>query len=317
MTLACDENLKYSIPGLFSKEGYRTLGFHNNSYTYYSRNITHPKLGMSWYGVGGCEAKENDPNLDIGEKMSPGWPRSDKELIMSTSDIYFDSNDPFFVYYLTVSGHNNYSFSENIQSQNNRDAVKKAAESEQAKAYLAAQIELEKALSELIQKLEEIGKLNDTVIALSNDHYPYGLSPTWQGNGGKDILSELAEKQLDRYEKERGVCFIWNSEMKEKIKIEKPTSGFDLMPTLLNLFGIKYDSRLLFGHDALSDSEGFVPFSDGSFISDCVSYFANEDKYVRNVIECHEEPDEVSQRVRAKIKYSRKVRQTDFFKHIG
>ncbi len=316
MQLSCKENLSYSLPGLFSKSGYSCLGFHNNSYTYYSRNITHKKLGLNWYGVGGCAVDENHDKINLESLLSIGWPRSDEELITSTFDILTESKNPFFAYYLTVSGHNNYSFSENAQARKKRLSAEDYNGSEQVKAYIACQMELEKALTSLITKLEEAEILDDTVIVLSNDHYPYGLSATWQGNGGHDCLSELAGKKLDRYERERGIFFIWSSEMEHSVNIEKPVSGVDVMPTLLNLFGIEFDSRLLAGRDALSNAKGLVFFSDYSFISESGSYFNETKTYTLNNGALFEDIQKISTEVQRRAKSSRKLRQINFFKYL-
>ncbi len=316
MQLACKENLSYSMPALFKKSGYDCLGFHNNSYTYYSRNVTHPKLGLNWYGVGGCSVDREHKNTDLGDSLSGGWPRSDEELIMSTFDILKESQKPFFAYYLTVSGHNNYSFSENTQARKNRLAAENHNMSEQVKAYIACQTELEKALFLLISKLDEADILDDTVIVLSNDHYPYGLSSTWQGNGGRDCLSELAGKKLDRYERERGVFFVWSSEMSRSVNVDKPVCGVDVMPTVLNLFGIEYDSRLLAGRDALSNAKGLVAFSDHSFISDDGSYFAETQKYILNENSSVADIQKIGSELKNQVKSSRKLRQSEFFKHL-
>jgi lipoteichoic acid synthase len=42
-----------------------------------------------------------------------------------------------------------------------------------------------------------------------------------------------------------------------------------------NLFGLEYDSRLIIGQDALSDSQGLVMFANRSFITDDYSYNAS------------------------------------------
>ena len=69
------------------------------------------------------------------------------------------------------------------------EQVKDLPYSHKARAYLATQIELDKAVGKLIQDLETAGKLEDTVIVISPDHYPYGLT-----------LSELNE--LSNYERD-------------------------------------------------------------------------------------------------------------------
>ena len=42
----------------------------------------------------------------------------------------------------------------------------------------------------------------------------------------------------------------------------------DILPTVSNLLGLPYDSRMLAGSDILSDSEGLVVFSSRSWKSD-------------------------------------------------
>ncbi len=318
MQLACEENLRYSLPGLFLKNGYTVQGFHNNSYTYYSRNITHPKMGMDWYGCGGSVTKSGDDSFNLSEYISPGWPRSDDEMIKATVDKYITSDDPFFCYYISVSGHNNYSFSENAISRKNQKAVDLLPYSERVKAYIACQYELEKALTTLIKELEKSGKLSDTVIALSNDHYPYGLSPTWQGNAGTDPLSELYGTNVNNIiKREKGIFFIWNSEMKSPEKITKPVCGIDVMPTLLNLFGISYDSRLLAGRDALSEGDGLVFFSDLSWKTAKAEYNAKTGKITRFISEISDDYiSETNKEVKNRILYSKLIRRKDYFKTI-
>ena len=60
--------------------------------------------------------------------------------------------------------------------------------------------------------------------------------------------------------------------MKEPIIIDKVGSQIDVLPTILNLFGIDYDSRLIVGKDILSDYEGLAIFSNRSWTTDYGSY---------------------------------------------
>jgi len=315
MSLAGEGNMSYSLPSLFALNGYSCKGYHNYSYTYYSRNVTHPKMNMSWYGVGGSVKKDGHSALDLGGLLSAGWPRSDTELIEHTFGHYAVSDEPFFTYYLTVSGHNNYSFSENTQSRNNAAVYEDSPSSEKIKAYLSCQYELEKALSLLLKKLESSGNLDDTVIVLSNDHYPYGLSSTWAGNNGRDYLSELSGgTSADAFEKERGCLIIYNSALKEPIRISKPVSAFDVTPTVLNLFGISYDSRFFVGCDALASDKGLVFLSDGSIMTDGFRYYAGNGKVVNIKSVSETEIAEIKQAVKNKIRFSFLARRNDYFK---
>ena len=49
-------------------------------------------------------------------------------------------------------------------------------------------------------------------------------------------------------------------------------SNIDILPTILNLFGIKYDSRLLAGVDVFSDGPHMAILTDESFITDVMMY---------------------------------------------
>ena len=67
--------------------------------------------------------------------------------------------------------------------------------------------------------------------------------------------------------------------MTEPVRVTKPCSSLDILPTLSNLFGLEYDSRLLMGRDILSDSEGLVVLSDRSFLTESGRYDAARDTF--------------------------------------
>lgn len=194
----------------------------------------------------------------------------------------------------------------------NWDAVKDLPYSHRAKAYLATQIELDKAIGELIQELEAAGRLDDTVIVISPDHYPYGLT--------LEELNELSTYQRDNtFEKHHTPLLIWNSNMEEPVKIEKVCSSLDVLPTILNLFGIEYDSRLLMGNDILSNNkEQIVIFSDRSFITEKGRYSSVTGTFTPNDgVEVDENYDEeISQIVYQKFKMSTMILDNDYYRKI-
>lgn len=64
--------------------------------------------------------------------------------------------------------------------------------------------------------------------------------------------------------------------MEESVMVTKPCCSVDILPTLLNLFGFDYDSRMYAGRDILSDADGLVIFNDRSFVTDTVIYDRKE-----------------------------------------
>ena len=159
----------------------------------------------------------------------------------------------------------NYNFKGNQMSAWNKDAVADLDMTENARAYLACNIELDKALQYLIEQLEQAGKLDNTVICLSADHYPYGMTQEqYEELAGKDL-----SKDMDLY---RNSLILWNNAMEEPVYVDKACCSVDILPTLLNLFGFDFDSRMYAGRDIFSDEEGLVIFNDQSFVSDIAAY---------------------------------------------
>ena len=256
--------MPFSLGTEFNKLGYDAVNaYHDHTYTYYNRDESHPNLGFNIYkGCGnGLETLMNCKR----------WPESDVEMIDATINDYIDK-DKFMIYYMTVSGHLNYTFSGNSMSYKNKDVVKDLPYSDNVKAYIAANVELDRALEKLLGYLTEKGKLDDTVIVVSPDHYPYGLK-TYE-------LNEVSKTdRSDKFEMFHTSLILYNSAMKENKVVEKYVSSIDVLPTVYNLFGVNYDSRLLMGTDALSESEGLVMLSDRSWINENGSYNSMTGKF--------------------------------------
>ena len=256
--------MPYSYANVFENLGYTSHAYHNHSATYYDRDNYIAGMGYDSYIARGTGLEER---MDCSH-----WPNSDLDMINVTVDDYIN-DDHFVAYYMTVSGHLEYNTGGNYIANKNWNLVKDLPYSSKAKCYMATQIELDKAIESLIKRLEEAGKLEDTVIIVSGDHYPYGLT--------LDELNELSDYEKDEnFEKHRMPFLVWSSSMKEPVKVDKVGCSLDILPTVLNLFGINYDSRLLMGTDLLSDSDGLVIFSNRSFITSKGKYNALTKKFV-------------------------------------
>ena len=251
-----EPTISYALGNAFSNLGYTAKGYHNWTYTYYSRQKTMKTLGFTSYM--GC-------GNGMEDLINCSWLPSDVDMINQTLPLYQD-NTPFVTYYVTVSGHAPYAYNStgNSIALKNIQYVKDLPYSNNVKAYLATQIELDRALEALIDGLEEQGILEDTVIALVGDHYPYTLTI--------DEVNELSDYERDEIvEVNRSNFILWNSEI-ETVEVDKVGSQIDVLPTLLNLFGVEYDSRLIVGKDILSDAPGLAIFSNRSWVSDYGTY---------------------------------------------
>lgn len=288
-------NMYFSMGNRLGALGYTTRAYHNHTYTFYDRHKSHPNMGYEYKGLGN------------GLNVTPTWPESDLEMMELTIPEYID-DDKFHAYYMTVSGHMLYNFTGNYIAAKNRDLVKDLPYSETVKAYLATNIELDRALDYLLEKLEEKGLADKTLIALSADHYPYGLE--------HGQIEELEGQDVDKnFELYKNAFIVYSKGMKVQV-IKRPSSSLDIIPTLSNLLGLDYDSRLLMGSDIFSDSDPLVIFLNRSFITDKGRYNSRRKEFTANKgIKVDEEYiQNMKDIVAAKFYYSSKILDLDYYR---
>lgn len=314
MRKSAENDMAFTLPRFFEQEGVKSLAYHNNSLSYYDRYLTHPNLGYDFKGakLGECEEEE------WGDKIFPmenpdAWPASDLEMVQGTVPEYINS-DRFHVYYMTVSGHMNYDFKGNAMSGRNKDAVAGLDMSENARAYIACNMELDKALAYLLEQLEAAGKLDNTVICMSTDHYPYGMTQAQY----EELAGKPLSENMDLY---RNSLILWNAGMEaEPVHVEKVCGSMDILPTLLNLFGFEFDSRLYAGRDIFSDVEGMVIFNDRSFITDTVIYNKKGKSTVWKKELSEEEQEQYlsdkKQDVKCRYQFSAFMLQKDYYRQV-
>ena len=239
------------------------MGYHGNQ-DMYGRLASHTNLGYDWRQEGTGLVLETD---DAGNAL---WPQRDSYVVEASVNDYVNSSDPFHVYYMSISGHMPYS--------NNRivrpfeDKVRALPYSEVTQNYVATAMEVDKALETLIQHLQDAGKLDKTLIVATADHIPYFDVPTLEELTGQKFgdskeVEQLNERNLD-FEVYKNTLIMWTPGIKESVQVDKVCGQVDILPTISNLLGLEYDSRMLAGRDILSDSEGMVIFSSRSWKSD-------------------------------------------------
>ncbi len=252
-------NMLFTMGRQFLKMGVENVyAYHPHTYSYYHRDISHPNMGYIYKGVGN----------GLEDKITKCWPESDLEMIEATADEYITADKQFHAYYMSVSGHLEYSFTGNSMAKKNKEAVAGLEASEAVKAYYACNIELDKAMETLISKLEAAGVADKTLIVISPDHYPYGLEDK-ESENKYHYFDELAGHQIEtNFELYKSVLLMYSPSMTEGVRVEKYCSSLDIVPTLSNLFGMEYDSRLLMGRDIFSTSDQLVVFANRSFITE-------------------------------------------------
>ncbi len=292
-----------SIFGLFNRSNYNTFSAHDYVAHYYDRNTIHTNMGsMKYYDV-----------EDLGISYSSQYKNwaSDEDFMTKILDVIKNNDsDNFMAWLTTVSSHQPYYYS-STEGDKYLDLYKDLDLRIDLKRYKSKLKILDNALGILLDGLESQGILDDTVIVMYGDHYPYGLSTS-------TINTVLDYDTSVDFESERVPFVIYNSKLESKT-FKEYTSYINLLPTIANLFGIDYDPRLYVGSDILSDDyKSLVVFADGSWKNEVAYYNASKGtvEYFGDKVYTLEEVQEINQRVDTKMKMSSLAIKNNYFNYL-
>lgn len=247
-----------ALLSIFKNNDYYTSAYHDYTDQYYNRSSYEKNLGaMDFYNVKGLGMSYNPAYVE--------WP-SDVTFVKKALPKFIEK-DKYASFMISVTSHSPYMYSSewgnkyvSLFKDLNIDTT--------TKRYLSKVKVVDLAMEEMLKELEEAGKLEDTVIVLFGDHYPYALS--------NNQFNSLSEKDVTvNQEIDRTPFIIYNSGVESKA-ITKYATQLDITPTLLNMFGFEYDPRLYFGHDLMSEYEDYAIFPDNSWYSQLGFYNASK-----------------------------------------
>ena len=255
----CGNAFSESLPNLFRKAGYSANAFHYNSPTFYSRGIMDPAMGYENYI---CYADYTENSNMFSQVLN-------EDTFVLTNDELRKQllcEQPFFNFVISRNAHMPYSSQDSVS----RYAMEKYPQYEGADAceevgYYYAKINLlDDFFALLLDELEQADLLENTVIVGVTDHYSYSMKD-------QERMLELSDVPVELMV-EKTPCFIWSADMAQPVTVEKTCNTSDILPTLLNLFGMETDYRYI-GQDVFNpDYAGYAIFSDGSWITDEAVY---------------------------------------------
>lgn len=291
-----------SIFGLFNDAGYNTYGFHNYSNEYYNRTTYFKNMGAkNYYGA---------QEMGIAYNSSYNeWP-SESDMMSKVLD-YVQDDRKFMVWISTTSTHQPYSVNSELGDKN-LDLFEGSSYNTSVKRYLSKVKDLDDSIGILLNGLESQGKLENTVIVLYSDHYPYALD----SDDYNSLLDYDVTKEGNR---DRTPFIIYNSNMSSK-KYDTYTTYMNIVPTVANLFDLEYDPRLYSGYDILSkDYENRAVFADGSWKDSKGYYNASTGRilfYNDNDTYDKDEIKEINSDIRDRIYMSNLAIKTNYFKYL-
>ena len=290
---------KFTMPSMFKANGYTTMAFHNYWDKYYNRKLYMPTLGFDSYkGMESLEIPKIEEGLDDFPK--------DIDLFRNSFDDYMNE-EKFFAYYMTVSGHGAY-YEERISLLEDHQKVEKLYGDTlpyTTKYYLASQMQLDKGIEYLLSKLEETGLIENTVIVIVGDHYPYLI--------GDDEIREVfnIEDELDLY---KIPFIIWSKDIESKLE-DRIMTTLDILPTLGNMFDI--NTRYSMGVDVYNSSvDSMVRWNNQrafSFLNKDIYYDRSIGKTKYNGNASEEDAKRILRRNYEEFLFSKWIIETNYF----
>lgn len=297
---------RQSLASLLEEQGYSTKEFHYNDPNFYSRGVFSQAMGYEGYV---CYA---DYLTGLSEKETKDL-LYDDQLLFDNGEL----NSVFFRegkrlnYIITRSAHLSYKYNEVLSNWGLKKypEFKTLTDNEETNCALLKAKLVDDMFARMLEELEAHGELENTVIIGITDHYTYGYK------------NEKALLELSGVDKtlllERTPCFIWSADLQAR-KVDKVLNTSDLLPTVLNLLGVESPYSYL-GSDAFDDRyDGFVPFSDGSWIYGDAAWDAKEKKLFsatgKPVTLSEEAQKAVSQRVQEFVRINNRILDVDYYK---
>lgn len=280
-------DFRYSLPNVFKGLGYKALAFHKNSAEYYSRGLNYKNWGYEAYHGLQDEFKFSDKSFEL-----------DRKLIEYYGD-YYNTSDKFMHYIITFTPHTPFVNTKGVGqllAELNGKSGQDMTEEEVAKMFAS---ETDLFMEKLLEKLKETGHYEDTVIVAYADHYLYTIED-------KSVLDKYKETSNNLIN--HTPFFIWSADIKGA-KIDKINSQLDILPTVLNMFGIDYYNETYVGEDIMDASyPGYAFFTDYSWYYDG-KYYEGTDKVSGDL-------EEIQKEISEKIKKNDYTLKYDYFSRL-
>ncbi|WP_240422289.1 LTA synthase family protein [Listeria costaricensis] len=256
-----------SLPRLLGENDYETATFHTNDASFYNRDEFYPAVGFD---------KFYDASF-FGDEDKIGFSASDEVLYDKTFSVlkdHYDKDEKFYAQLISVSSHMPFEIPESKQSL----TLPSDLEDTELGNYFQAIHYADQQLGNFIEKLKKSGIWDDSVVVIYGDHHIIDTTEL-PANQTKYVNhdSELKAQPADDY---RIPFFIHYPGMEDTGKIDNIGGEIDVMPTVLNLLGIKADDQIMFGEDILNTKTNFVPerytMPEGSYFTNSYMYEPDE-----------------------------------------
>ena len=251
MTSYGTNNTFQAMPAIMDQQGYTTAAFHGDVGSFWNRDNTYKSWGYQYFFSE--DYYKNKSNYSIGYGLK------DKLFLQQSVKYIEQLPQPFYAKLITVTNHYPYEL-----DKQNQTIEKTTTGDSTVDGYVQTAKYLDDAFGEFISYLKKAGLYDNSMIVVYGDHY--GIS----NNHKKAIAQLLGKKSVDSYDlaQFQKVPFMIHV---NGIKggVDHTYGGeIDVMPTLLDLLGIKNTDTIQLGNDLLAkDRNQTVAFRNGDFVS--------------------------------------------------
>lgn len=287
--------LPYSLANLFRDAGYRARSYHAANPNIYNRGQIHLNFGYESYSDYG--------DLGMDDYML------DSQLLRGYDQIV--SDEPFFSFIITYSGHGPYTEEQQNISEPHLDRARAVidystvpytteAQKEEYTRAVAQAMETDAFIGGLRKQLEADGHAEDTVLVLFTDHYCKYFSDTElieaiKGTSDHNLLSNVP-------------FVIWTEGITPQV-YDKYVSTMDIAPTVVDLFSLDADLRYYIGNDMFGPDGGVVYFRNYAWY-DGKTYDTGNDASTNPAVLAMRE------QVREQIDISQDMFRSDYFAYL-
>lgn len=318
---ANESQYSFTLPNILKENGYITNFFHSNESSFYGRSSTHKKLGFDgvycWdydgFGYDSCKwdewVKEEDFVKSALDLMIPE---------LSNKNMYGDDAKNFFTFYTTVSTHGHYN--DNIKNADQAeykdyviygDTVDLATNEREYSSwyqnvieayedevfinrlvnYQASVVGLDRAIGVLVQQLKDYGIYDDTTIILYSDHntYYHTLSNSIKGFSNKEYMD--IELNTVPFIIKTNASKLYERNSEGYLEIDKFSSAYDLVPTVLDLLGIEFNERYYIGYSMFAVNQECLVDIETGVQEELIVYYSltggliSEKMYTLNMVD--------------------------------
>lgn len=258
----------YALPRILKDKGFHTVAMHGNVGWFWNRERIYPRLGF----------EEFISLEDFKQDLVFGMGLNDLSFFEQAVDILKDYPQPFFSFLVTISSHTPFIIPNHLKS------LELLPEDQNTifGNYLQAVHYADYALGKFIEKLQETGLYEKSVIILYGDHaglYPFNKE-------AKNTLTRFFNADY-KYKDALNVPLVVHipgSKIREEI--ETVGGQIDFLPTVLNIFGIHDERVVTLGKDLINSKNGFAALRyylpDGSFLDDRRYFEVSSDGIIQN-----------------------------------